>query len=66
MDWTYLVNRTEVLGIAQDAYAYAVYGDTDKQLSMWEVVESEKIAQEYIERKWMKFDEEWDIIDNPF
>ena len=66
MDWTTLFNEGEVLCMAQCAYAYAVYGDTDKQLSRGEVAESEKIAQEYIERKWMKFDEEWDIIDNPF
>ena len=66
MDWTTLFNEAEVLCMAQYAYAYAVYGDTDKQLSRGEVVESEEIAQEYIERKWIKFDEEWDIIDNPF
>lgn len=66
MDWVYLVNEEEVLGMAQYAYAYAVYWDTDKQLSRGEVLESEQIAQEYIERKWMKFDEEWNIIDNPF
>lgn len=66
MDGVFLVNAEEVLCIAQDAYAYAVYGDTDAQLFMWEVLESQKIAQEYVERKQMKFDENEDIIDNPF
>ena len=61
IDWTTLFNEGEVLCMAQCAYAYAVYGDTDKQLSRWEVLESEQIAQEYIERKQITFDDDWNI-----
>lgn len=62
MDWVYLVNRMEVIGIAQEAYAFAVYGDTDVDLSYWEMCIVSDLVEEYIDRKWMKFDEKWDII----
>jgi len=66
MDWVYLVNSEEVYCVAQDAYAFEVYWDSDAELAMNEVWKAQTIADEYIERKWIKFDEEWDIIDNPF
>ena len=67
MDWAYLVNEEEVLGMAQYAYAYALWEDPDEyQLSYWEILVAQEFAEEYIKRNNIQFDEEWDIIDNPF
>lgn len=63
MDWVYLVNEEEVLGMAQYAYAYALWEDPDEyQLSYWEILVAQEIAEEYIKRNDIKFDENGDII----
>ena len=61
------VNRSEIQWMAEKGCAYALWEDPDEyQLSYWEVLVAQEFADEYIKRNNIQFDEEWDIIDNPF
>ena len=61
------VDLWEVNGAAQKGYAYALWEDPEEyQLSMWEVLVAQEFAEEYIKRNNIQFDENEDIIDNPF
>lgn len=67
MDQCAPVNSTEIQWLAEKGCAYALWEDPDEyQLSYWEVLVAQEFAEEYIKRNNIQFDEEWDIIDNPF
>ena len=67
MEGFHLVNRSEVFACAEQAYVNVNDLGDDYEVSYWELAEEvADIADHYIAKHKVKFDEEWDIIDNPF
>lgn len=67
MDEYYYVNKSEVEMSAQEAWAKTFYPDEpDYQMSYGEIADAQEYAEMYIKEKNIKFDENGDIIDNPF
>lgn len=67
MDGIHLVNRTEVYCAAEKARANTFYPDKpDYQIDGEEMLDAQEYAEMYIKEKDIKFDENEDIIDNPF
>ena len=63
VDSIYLVNRSEIEMAIGDAYIKANGEKEGHQLSYWELSEVVEMVDEYIEKKWITFDEDGDIIE---
>lgn len=67
MDGYALVNQQKVYDCAVEARIKTFHPDEpDYQVSYWEIADAQEYAEMHIKEKDIKFDEEWDIIDNPF
>ncbi len=62
MDWFHFVNEDEVSMACQQYFEATM----NRAISIWECVDLDEVADDYIRNKWLKFDEEEHVITLPF
>ena len=62
MDWFTFVNEDEVHMACQDYFEATMH----RPISIWECMDLDDVADDYISNKWLQFDDEEHLINLPF